>query len=104
MRNRKAYMYINFQQNRIGRSIKTVHTNLLAKQCMWHKFATCNSNFEKSRLSDMHYPITDIQANFAINRPFRYQVTTKDNIYTDDRRMDRPTFCVAIYCIPISSE
>ena len=25
----------------------------------------------------MHYPITDIQAEFKINRPIRYQITTK---------------------------
>ena len=55
MHHRKAYMlYINFQQNRVGRSIKTVHTNLLAKHRKLHKFATCNSNLEKSRLSAGH--------------------------------------------------
>ena len=27
----KAYMHINFQQNRVSRSVKTVHTNLFAK-------------------------------------------------------------------------
>ena len=26
-------MYINFQQNRVCRSVKTVHTNLFAKSC-----------------------------------------------------------------------
>ena len=26
-------MYINFQQNQVGRSVKTVHTNLFAKIC-----------------------------------------------------------------------
>ena len=29
MHHRKAYMYINFQQNRVSRSVKTVHTNLI---------------------------------------------------------------------------
>ena len=28
-----TYMHINFQQNRVSRSVKTVHTNLLAKIC-----------------------------------------------------------------------
>ena len=32
MHHRKTYMYFNFQQNRVSRSVKTVHTN---------KFATC---------------------------------------------------------------
>ena len=27
----KAYMYIDFQQNRVSRSVKTVHTNLFAQ-------------------------------------------------------------------------
>ena len=47
MHHRKAYMYINFQQYRVGRSIKIVRTNLLAQHCKLHKFATCNLNFEK---------------------------------------------------------
>ena len=46
MRHRKAYMYINFQQNCVDRSMKTVHTNIFAKQRKLHKFTTCNSNFE----------------------------------------------------------
>ena len=46
-----------------------------------HKFATCNSIFEESHLSDMQ----DIQADFKINRPFRYQITAKKIIDTDGR-------------------
>ena len=40
-------MYINFQQNRVSRSVKTVHTNIFANNRKLHKFATTNSNFEK---------------------------------------------------------
>ena len=47
MHHRITYMYINFQQNRVCRSVKTVRTNLFAKNCKLHKFATTNSNFEK---------------------------------------------------------
>ena len=79
MHHRTTYMHSNFQQNRVSRSVKTVHTNLLAKQRKLHKFATCNSSLEKSRLLDMHYPISDLQANFEINRSVRYQVTAKRN-------------------------
>ena len=32
MHHRKTYMYINFQQNRVSRTVKTVHTNLFAKK------------------------------------------------------------------------
>ena len=45
MYHHKAYMYINFQQNRVCRSVKTVHTNLFAKIRKLHKFATTNITF-----------------------------------------------------------
>ena len=34
MHHRKTYMHINFQQNRVSRSVKTVHTNLFAKKLL----------------------------------------------------------------------
>ena len=81
MHHRKTYMYNNFQQNRVSRSVKTVHTNLFAKIFNLHKFAPCNSNFEKSRLSNMHCPLTDIRADSEINRPVRYRNTVKRNYF-----------------------
>ena len=39
-------MYINFQQICVSRSVKTVLTNIFAKNRKLHKFATTNSNFE----------------------------------------------------------
>ena len=68
MHHRITYMYINFQQNRVSRSVKTVHTKLFANNRKLHKFATCNSNFEKSLFSDMNHLISHIEANFKINR------------------------------------
>ena len=47
MHHHKTYMYINFQQDRVSRSVKTVHTNLFAKNRKLHKFAITNRNFEK---------------------------------------------------------
>ena len=32
MHHRKTYMHINFQHNRVSRSVKNVHTNLFAKK------------------------------------------------------------------------
>ena len=32
MHHRKTYLYINFQQNRVSRSVKNVHTYLFAKK------------------------------------------------------------------------
>ena len=42
MHPRKTYMYNNFQQNRISRSVKSVHTNFFAIFFYLHKFGTCN--------------------------------------------------------------
>ena len=36
MHHRKTYMYINFQQNQVSRSVKYVHTNLFTE-----KIASC---------------------------------------------------------------
>ena len=43
---RITYMYINFQQTRVSRSVQTVHTNIFANNRNLHKFATTNSNIE----------------------------------------------------------
>ena len=61
MHYRITYMYINFQQNLVCRSVKTVYTNLFAKNRKLHKFATIYQcyNFEEIIYnSDMHHPIT----------------------------------------------
>ena len=85
MHHHKTYMHINFQQNRVSRSVKTVHTNLFAKKLAIrilknHAFRTCT------------YPLTDIQADFEINRHVRYQNTAKRNYFhrrTDGRTDER---------------
>ena len=45
MHRHEAYMSINFQQNRVSRSVKTVHIYLFTKNHKLHKFASTNSNF-----------------------------------------------------------
>ena len=53
MHHRKTYMHINFQQNRVSRSVKNVHTFFFCKKL---QFATTNSNFEKKAIPlDMHH-------------------------------------------------
>ena len=37
MHHRITYLYINFQQNRVSGSVKTMHTNLFAKNCKLHQ-------------------------------------------------------------------
>ena len=49
MHHRITYLYINFQQNRVSRSVKTVHTNLFAQYRQLHKFATTNRNLEENQ-------------------------------------------------------
>ena len=41
-------MYINFQQNQVSRSLKTVHTNIFANNRKLHKIATTNGNIAKN--------------------------------------------------------
>ena len=57
MHHRKRYMHINFQQNRVSKSAKTVHTNLMAKSCKLqlairisknHVFRTCTTPISRS--------------------------------------------------------
>ena len=69
-------MYINFQQNRDSRSVKTVHTNLIAKNCKLHKFATTNINFEIYILLHMHHYKTFMYINFQQNWVNRSAVHT----------------------------
>ena len=64
MRHRIPYMYINFQQNQVSRSLKTVHTNIFANNRKLHKIATTNSNIGKMIISEMHHRITYVYINF----------------------------------------
>ena len=49
MRHRIPYMYINFQQNQVNSSLKTVLTNIFANNRKLHKIATTNSNIENKQ-------------------------------------------------------
>ena len=77
----KAYMYIEFQQNRICRSIKTVHTNLFAQYRKLHKFATTNSNFEKKILLDMHGHKTYMYIIFRQNQVETHVMTVHTSLF-----------------------
>ena len=61
-------MYIDFQQNRVCRSVKTVHTNLFAQYRKLHKFAATNINLEKKILLDMHHHKMYMYINFQQNQ------------------------------------
>ena len=95
MHHHKTYMYINFQQNRVSRSDKTVKTNLFAINRKLHKFATYNSNFKNSLLSDMNhqFPIFEqilrsIGSADLLEPRFKV-ISTDDNGRTDGQTDER---------------
>ena len=65
-------MHVKYPLNRDTRFVKTAITKTILKL---HKFATCTSNFEKSLLSDMHYPTSDNCVKFETNRLVSYSGT-----------------------------
>ena len=81
MCHRKTYMYINFNQTRVSRSVKTVHTNLFAKKGKLHKLVTTNSNFEKNNFLNMHHHKTYMYTNFQQNQVNRTVIIVHTNIF-----------------------
>ena len=57
MHHRVTYMYVNFQQHRVSRSIKIVHTNLFANKRKLHKI--CNLQFEFRESASFRHASTD---------------------------------------------
>ena len=85
----KAYMYIDFQQNRVCRSVKTVHTSLFAQYRKLHKFATTISNFEKKNLLDMHHHKTYMYINFQQNRVKTQVITVLTSLFAKNRKLHK---------------
>ena len=61
-------MYNDFQENRVCRSVKTVHTNLFALYGKLHKFATIDSNLKKKNCLEMHHYKTYMYISFQQNQ------------------------------------
>ena len=74
-------MKINFQQNRVNKSVITVHTILFAKNRMLHKIATIIAIFKKLTLLNMHHRKTYMYINFQHNRVSRSVKTVQTNIF-----------------------
>ena len=55
-----------FSDNRVSRSVKTVHTNIFPNNRKLHKFATTNSILFISVTSDIHHCKTYMYINFQI--------------------------------------
>ena len=59
-----TYMYVNFQQNRGSRSVKTVRTIIFAKNCECINLPQPIKFIFKSIISDMRYRKTYMYINF----------------------------------------
>ena len=86
MHHRITYLHINFQQNRVSRSVKTVHTNLFAKNC---KFAIRISKNQAFRTCTT--PSRTFRPILRSIGLLDNELPRKENISTDDRRTDRRT-------------
>ena len=78
-------MYINFQQNRVSRSVTTVHTDLSANSLKLDKFATTNGNFEKDRLFQT--------CNFQQNRISRSLKNVNTDVFANNRKLHKFAIC-----------
>ena len=81
MHHRKTYMCNNFQQNRVSRSVKTVHTNLFAR------FLICINLQIAIRISKNHAfrtfrPILRSIGPLDIEIPRKEIISTDDKTYT----------------------
>ena len=81
MHRHKAYMYIDYQQNRVCRSVKTVHTNLFAQYRKLHKFETTNTNFENKNFLDMHGHKTYMYINLQQNQVKTQVMTVHTSLF-----------------------
>ena len=88
MHHRKTYMYINFQQIRVSKSVKTVHANLFAKICKLHKLQLAN------RISKNHAFRTCTTSSRTFRPILRsislldIEIPQKETISIHDRRTD----------------
>ena len=84
-------MYIEFQQNRVCKSVKTVHTNLFAQYCKLHKFATTNSNFEKKQtiLLDLHHHKMYMYINFQQIQVKTQVMTVHTSLFAKNRKLHK---------------
>ena len=88
MHHRITYLYINFQQNRVSRSVKTAHTSL---------FANCIDLQLAIRISKNHTFRTCTTPSWTFRPILRLiglldnELPQKEIISTDDRRTDGQT-------------
>ena len=83
MHHRKMYMYINFQQNSVSRSVKTVHTNLFCKYLQISKI--CHLQLEFRKITPFGHALVPILRSIGL---LDNELPQKENISTDDRLTD----------------
>ena len=81
MHHRKTYMYINFQQNQVNRSVISVHTNLFAEIASCINLQLLIVILKKSILLDMHHHKTYMHINFQQNQVGRSVKTVHTNLF-----------------------
>ena len=86
MHHRKTYMHINIQQIRVSRSVKTVHTNLFAKNASCINLQLPIIILKKSDLLDMHHHNTYMYINFEQNQE-KTQVMTARTIFCSQKKI-----------------
>ena len=90
MHHHVTYMFINFEQNRVGRSVKTVQ-----KQIYLQIIAICISLqlriviLKKIIVSDMHHRITYMYINFQQNRSSRSVKAVHTIIFANNRKLHK---------------
>ena len=81
MHHHKTYIYINCQQNRVNRSVITVHTNVFAKIASCINLQLSILIFKKSILLDINHHKTYMYINFQQNRVNRLIITMHPNVF-----------------------
>ena len=84
-----AYIYINFQQIRVSRSVKTMLTKSLQIITSCIKLQLPIVNFEKSIIPNMHHHITYMYINFQQIRVSKSVQTVHTNIFTNNRELHK---------------
>ena len=91
MHHRKTFMYINFQKNRVCRSVKTVYTNLFAQFRKLHKLTTTNNIFLKIDYF-RHAPSLNIHEGlyqFSAKSGCRSVKTVHTNLFAQYRKLHK---------------
>ena len=79
-------MYINFQQIRVSRSVKTVHTNILANS---RQLPIVIKKELIRPISDLHHRTMYMDINFQQIRVIRSVKTVHANIFANNRKLQK---------------